>query len=244
MFFSFLLFLLSVNSLNSSLPCGFGIINLSHLSSTTDYTTIDTVDNDFYMNICNPVNNQICRTDFPISTICKVKKGAQQCNGSICNNLASWDPINPPVWSYINSSDPYQGVAATYTNGGLCPSSGQPYIVNVKYMCYSETLPTFVIVEQSFCNLIATIFVNCNPPPVKPPSRINAALIIFIVALSMYGLFLFIGMAINRVFLKMEFPEACPHYNFWKACCEKTVFKPGKQIAESCKPKSVDYEEI
>jgi hypothetical protein len=240
--FSLFFFLLSTYCIN--IPCGFGTIDLSHLSSNTDYITIDTVDNDFYMNICSPVNNPICRSDFPLSTICQVKKGSQECNGSTCSNLASWDPINPPTWAYINSSDPNQGVSATYTNGGLCSSSGHPYIVNVRYMCYGETLPTFVIVEQSLCNLLATIFVNCNPPPVKSPSHINAALIIFIVALSMYGMFLFIGMAINRIFLKMGFPEACPHYNFWKTCCEKTVIRPGKQIAESCKPKTVDYEEI
>ena len=241
--FSFFIFLLSIYS-SSPIPCGFGTIDLSHLSSSTDYTTIDTIDNDFYMNICSPVNKPICKSEFPISTICQVQKGAQDCGGLNCNNLASWDPVNPPVWSYINSSDPNQGVEATYTNGGLCPASGRPYIVNVRYMCYGETLPTFVIVEKSFCNLLATIFVKCNPPPPIKQSHPNAVLVIFLVMLFMYGLYVFIGMAINRVFLKKEFPEACPHYNFWKTCCDKTVVKPGKQIAESCKPKTVDYEEI
>ena len=244
MFFSFFLFLFTATSLNISTPCGFGVIDLSHLSSSTDYTTIDTIDDDFYMNICHHVNKPICKSEFPISTLCKVKKGAQDCSGSNCNNLASWDPVNPPTWSYINSSDPNEGVVATYANGGLCPSSGLPYIINVRYMCYGETLPTFVIIEKSFCNLLATIFVKCFPPPVKPPSRISAVLVIFLVTLIIYGLYVFIGMAINRVFLKKEFPEAWPQYNFWKTCCEKTVFKPVKQIAESCKAKTVNYEEI
>ena len=241
--FSLFFFLLSTYCLNAYLPCGFGIIDLSHLSSSTDYTTIDTIDNDFYMNICKPVNNPMCRSEFPISTLCQVHKGAQDCGGLNCNNLASWDMINPPTWSYINSSDPNQGVAATYTNGGLCQASGKPYIVNVRYMCYEETLPTFVMVEKAFCNLEATIFVKCFPPAVKQ-SHSNAALTVFLVVLIMYGLYIFIGTAINRIFLKKEFPEACHHYNCWKTCCEKTIIEPGKKIAESCKPRSVNYEEI
>lgn len=219
MLFFLFSFLLSVYSLNSTAPCGFGIINLSHLRSTADYVGLDTTNFNYYINICGAVNYPLCRSEFPDSTMCQVVKGVEDCKGQNCNDIANWESVNPPVWSYINSSQPDEGVVATYSNGGICSSTNKPYNVEITYMCSDKTSPTFIVNDKTSCSFYATMFVNCNPPSPSKSSAGKAVLIVFLIILCIFSVYFTCGLIINRIILDQRGVESIPHYAVWKACC-------------------------
>lgn len=126
--------------------CGFDKIDLTYLSSPTDYLNNDT---HYHMNICGSVHNSMCKTT---SLLCKIS------NQSVIN-LA--DSSSSPLWLHINSSDPTLGIQASYNNGDVCMMN-QTYKVNIQYICNKITSRYFEIEKIDNCSYTVRQKVDCE----------------------------------------------------------------------------------
>lgn len=176
LFHFFLLLLVNSNELFRTTSCGYGNIDLTYLASPIDYTANGFTPFKYVMNICGVVNYPQCRTAFPTITLCQI-------NNNTVHNLALWDAISSPIWSYINDSNPNIGVRALYNNGEYCMYN-QSYVVEINYVCRTTTSPRFKIMKDGDCTYRLEQEVNCHPKPLYPPQGLSNIVIIFVILLS------------------------------------------------------------
>mmetsp|Transcript_24196 Transcript_24196/g.33551 ORF Transcript_24196/g.33551 Transcript_24196/m.33551 type:complete len:234 (+) Transcript_24196:25-726(+) len=87
-----------------------------------------------------------------------------QCEGSVCQymnsaneylflaSVSSWSRRPYPVWSFINPSDPTEGIVLTSENGDMCGSSGFRRQMNFFFNCSTSRPTSIQVLSDSVPN--------------------------------------------------------------------------------------------
>ncbi|CAF2973602.1 unnamed protein product [Rotaria sp. Silwood2] len=159
---------------NSSIQgCFFGGYDFSFLNRNngSDYIGVDVgvITNTYKMNICGPVNDDVCQYSWKIPTsVCYIcTKGNPHILGHV-TLIGSFGADGAGVaWNFINYSKPELGVTMTYINGEnpcFCPSGHQclPATI-IALQCADETENTFsIFVDTNTC--ITYLYLNIKCP--------------------------------------------------------------------------------
>jgi len=200
---------------NAAVTCGFGGIDLSGLTRTSDYNGQDEEYN-YKMNVCGASNTQYCGP----STICQWNTG-----GSLIATLGKFTGVPSPTWSWMDEKNHGAGIAMQYTNGDGCwVGPGMPPLtrtVNVQFVCRpgAGTDSVFTVREDPGCKFYIQLNTDqsCQPGS-GDQGGLSGGSAFLIIMLVLVILYVAGGCFYKRVRLgATTMKEGCPQQQFWFA---------------------------
>jgi len=209
MSYALLAFVLLLGISVASAACGFGSIDVSGLTTKSDYSGSASTYS-YKMNVCGMSNEGKCD-----QSICQFNAAGEKVAG-----LGKYDGAQP-TWSYIDPTTPAKGVKAAFTNGNTCWMGGeQTRYANVLFQCSDSESGTFTIVEDPQCTFTLTMATKKACPGGSGTVTVSVGISggwVFIILL-LVGTFVYVlgGCIYKRKKLGLSGNEACPNYDFWK----------------------------
>jgi hypothetical protein len=158
-----LLIILTVSYCHAS-SCSFNGIELSGLTSKTDYTSTDGIYS-YFMNICGLVNNVNAINAKPDASIIQAlllpnQRPEYYSFGSFNNGTGT-------KFSYINPTYPGVGIQITFINGDQCwsPTGNIPRTTHINLVCADQEEEIFKInIDQTTCTYTFTLHTKQSCP--------------------------------------------------------------------------------
>jgi len=213
-----------VGNLKSTFGCSASIggysVDISSLTSTTDFSAIDTNPNNkytYYFNPCGVANANQGKCITGQSTMCQSSGPTNGANLGSCTTPATGSPVQPR-WE-LNSTSPLS-VKVTYLNGDSCSNGNVPTKLGiVVFTCDPKAGRGYVVgtvTESPPCVFTMNIVTSHICPGGGSSSGLSGGWVFIIILIVCIFLYIVAGCVYQRKKKGASGMESFPNIEFWR----------------------------